>query len=72
MKCCDKRELYIEDDPRFTGEDLGWYVIMCKECSSADNFAYSSFCDACDRLDELKTIQQNNIEENQDNTQQIL
>jgi len=53
MKCCDKQSLYVEEEPRFTGEDYGWYVVMCYECGGSDKYTYSSFDKACDRLAQL-------------------
>ena len=52
--CCNKRHLYVETDPIYSGENCGDYVVMCSNCGWIDKWVYFSFDRASDRIDELE------------------
>jgi len=51
---CGDGLLYIEDDPRFTEEDEGCYLIICTDCDWAGRLVMKSYLAAVKRLEEMR------------------
>lgn len=50
---CGEDGLYVEDNPDYTGEEWGDYIVSCWRCDWWDRLVYSAYDAAFERMKEL-------------------